>query len=80
MEAVRLTASFCCHSDSSCTNMRCLDLFVQISDHLCAVLYDEEDCDTGAGLLRVKNGEEGRLAKWTPFTSKGLERNDIEVT
>jgi len=50
---------------------------VGISNTDCAVLYDEENCDTGSDLLRVKDGDSGRLSKWAPFSSK-LQRNDIE--
>ena len=51
---------------------------VGISSQHCAVLYDEEDCDTSSDLLRVQDGEQGRLAKWAPFSST-LQRNDLEV-
>ena len=41
------------------------------------MLYDEDYCDTSSDMLRVREGEEGRLAKWAPFTST-LQRNDLE--
>lgn len=50
---------------------------VGISNVDCAVLYDEENCDTGSDMLRVKPGDSGRLSKWSPFTSS-LQRNDLE--
>ena len=43
----------------------------------CAVLYDEENCDTSSDMLRVRPGDSGRLSKWSPFTSS-LQRNDLE--
>ena len=49
-----------------------------ISGQHCAVLYDEEDCDTSSDLLRLRDGDQGRLAKWAPFSST-LQRNDLEV-
>ena len=51
---------------------------VGISSQHCAVLYDEEDCDTSSDLLRLRDGDQGRLAKWAPFSST-LQRNDLEV-
>ena len=50
---------------------------VQISNVDCAVLFDEENCDTGSDQLRVRPGDWGRLSKWSPFTSS-LQRNDLE--
>ena len=50
---------------------------MQISNVDCAVLFDEENCDTSSDSLRVKPGDWGRLSKWSPFTSS-LQRNDLE--
>jgi len=53
-------------------------LTVGIPGGYCAILFDEEDCDSGSSLLKIKDGGEGRLSKWSPFPSSTLERNDLE--
>jgi len=52
---------------------------VGISDAYCAVLFDQDDCDMSSNLLKVKDGEQGRLGTrfGTLFTKK-LKRNDLE--
>ena len=53
---------------------------MQISDADCAILFDQDDCDMSSNLLKVKDGEQGRLGTrlGTLFTKK-LKRNDLEV-
>ena len=41
-------------------------------------MFDGENCDAGSGLLKIKKGGAGKLAKWSPFPSSELERNDVE--
>jgi len=52
---------------------------VGISDEYCAILFDQDNCDMSSNLLKVKDGEQGRLGTrlGTLFTKK-LKRNDLE--
>ena len=47
---------------------------VQISDGLCAALYDEEKCSRSADFLELRPGDQGVL----PLLTTGLRRNDVE--
>jgi len=51
---------------------------VGISERHCAILFDAENCASSSGLLKIKNGDGGRLPKWSPFPSSELQRNDVE--
>jgi len=51
---------------------------IGISSQHCAIMFDGENCDAGSGLLKIKKGGAGKLAKWSPFPSSELERNDVE--
>ena len=46
----------------------------QISDGLCAALYDEEKCSRSADFLELRPGDQGVL----PLLTTGLRRNDVE--
>ena len=43
---------------------------------MCGVLYDEEKCKADADYLVLGDGDQGVL----PLLSRGLRRNDVEVT
>ena len=47
---------------------------LQISDGLCAALYDEEKCSRSADFLELRPGDQGVL----PLLTTGLRRNDVE--
>ena len=51
-----------------------LKYLLQISDGLCAALYDEEKCSRSADFLELRPGDQGVL----PLLTTGLRRNDVE--